>query len=799
MSDFFDLIQAPDNRRGLIRVMDTIVELCENVQDDFHLQFGLSSPVYEGLCDGLSLNEFDGIRLLKKKEMAKGWCEDRPLYALLFSYHRFQDSPGRAEFVALFLAQYYALANNRVGQIASSTKLDIRLKESCDRFRLLMQSCESMKPSKYIHYSPPEIACLLRQDRDMDTTLAEYQKSYMTQLAHFFAADWKETKGHFRVSPTSSLRAIGRGVAAHVLGDPDLLLHFGHGKKNDEKDGLAAGDTMLLPQIVEDCSMPARDAAQGPFLSNIGNAKKRSMIQQSYTRRVRRQYNRSPASISLVSGRDLALLFDALNSLSLQHYTVQGVPKSVIGMALYLSLILGKSIDELCGLSISSQPSLDGIYIDEKGDWWLSFGLASIVKRSSRPVESRRFEPVTNYVHWDCPKSVRRVVRQAHRSDLLGYKGALIPREYLQEVNQACRHWVERWARRQSANLSCQSIEAFLLMTTLADEEIDPTCLDFAFRTTSLVTRTTRHYSYYTLSCLASNLEKIWRTIHLRMDESDALPTDLLTWIPQSTESGIGSCFVPTLATQREMVACLQHPLRSKDKQVYRELVAMMRYHNAYAAYTSYLVLYATGYRAVYNPLPSLSMVLARYQLVVISDKDNSDYAHTRVVCLPTVLAEQLANYTRHLLALRTRLIALDPRLGRQLTEWLEQHVPNDTIATARQWFHDHKNAKDRPGPLFYFSEDTGDVNVVSPSWLKTQLPFSVPVNAGRHNLQSYLLEQQCPSELINFQLGHWLSGQAFLGDYSCFDYQSATQYLRPLLDKMLEERGWQSIPSLLR
>ncbi len=795
---FLALIQAPDDYRGFIRVMDAVVDIGEHGYGEFYCHFGFSSPVYHALCDTLNLPQFDSMRLLKKKAMGQGWCNERPLYALLFSYHRFQDSPGKAAFVAAFIEQYLALL--KINLTLSQGQLALRLKESCDKFRLLMQSCESLRPANYIYSSPLEIAALLREDRDLDSSLPEHQKSYMSQLAHFFAIDWREIKGHAGVHMLSGLRTRGRKRPSRILGDPDLLIHFGKPSDMDEREGFSPDDTIVLPETIEDTSMPQREVSQLPFVSNITSKQKKDVAQHTLTRRVRRQYNRSSVSIAVISPRDLSELFTGLENLSFRSGDVADVPKSVLAMSIYLSLVLGKSIDDLCELSISTNETVDGITIDKSGTWWLTFSFASPVRHSSRPIEKGRFEIVSDWVQWTCPKSIQSFIERAHKRKLKNYRGSLLPREAIRGIKEACQSWLSRWTRRKNVNANCQMIEDFLQLTVQAEEDIDPTTLDFAFRNTSLITRSTRHYSYYRFSELANNTERLWQSIYQKMERDKSFPADLLSWTPKQIEGGVGSSFLPTLETQSDMVAYLSERIIQQDKAVSRNLKTLLKYHNDYVTYTGYLILYSQGYRAVYNPLPTLAMVLPRYRLMVISDKDNSDYAHTRLVCLPTILEDQLTHYTRHLLGLRTHLIALDPMLGRQLSDWIDMHMPDNTVSAARHWFREHKNARNRPGPLFYFADNETSLQtkVISPKWLKAQLPFSVPVNAGRHNLRSYLLRHQVPTELINFQLGHWLIGQAYLGEYSCFDYQYATDTLIPILDEMLEERGWQSIPSLL-
>ncbi|HHQ4588656.1 TPA: hypothetical protein ACSP19_002045, partial [Aeromonas veronii] len=71
-----------------------------------------------------------------------------------------------------------------------------------------------------------------------------------------------------------------------------------------------------------------------------------------------------------------------------------------------------------------------------------------------------------------------------------------------------------------------------------------------------------------------------------------------------------------------------------------------------------------------------------------------------------------------------------------------------------------------------------------------------LPSNAGRHWLKSQLIERQIDPELIDWQMGHWMTGQAPLGYYSALSHVDVSRYLAPVIDQMLREVGWQALPS---
>ncbi|MGU5726872.1 hypothetical protein [Aeromonas caviae] len=62
--------------------------------------------------------------------------------------------------------------------------------------------------------------------------------------------------------------------------------------------------------------------------------------------------------------------------------------------------------------------------------------------------------------------------------------------------------------------------------------------------------------------------------------------------------------------------------------------------------------------------------------------------------------------------------------------------------------------------------------------------------------MKSQLIKRQVEPELIDWQMGHWMTGQTPLGYYSALSHVEASRYLAPILDEMLSEVGWQAIPS---
>lgn len=119
----------------------------------------------------------------------------------------------------------------------------------------------------------------------------------------------------------------------------------------------------------------------------------------------------------------------------------------------------------------------------------------------------------------------------------------------------------------------------------------------------------------------------------------------------EEDEIGVGSQFTPkTTAIKNWVSEAISKLNRFSAFDVSRRLENLIDYHNKYTTYTLILLINASGYRTVYSPLPSLDLLLTRYNALCISDKDSSKtFSHTRIVACPTVLKRQLKHYQEHI------------------------------------------------------------------------------------------------------------------------------------------------------
>lgn len=198
--------------------------------------------------------------------------------------------------------------------------------------------------------------------------------------------------------------------------------------------------------------------------------------------------------------------------------------------------------------------------------------------------------------------------------------------------------------------------------------------------------------------------------------------------------------------------------------------------HNDYTLYVAEMLGFASGYRAVRNPLDCLHQIDWQTGFCCISDKDDLDFYNARLVWLPKQVRQQLRHYQAHCQCLGERLILINPKLARKLLT--------------------HGETADSSVPFLFLMKPNGRLLKLTPEEIKHQLSdiFKVPCNANRSYLRNRLREMGCSGEIVNYFLGHWENGQEPFGLYatlSPMDYQAE---IEPRLTQLLADDGWRCI-----
>ena len=175
-----------------------------------------------------------------------------------------------------------------------------------------------------------------------------------------------------------------------------------------------------------------------------------------------------------------------------------------------------------------------------------------------------------------------------------------------------------------------------------------------------------------------------------------------------------------------------------------------------------------------------------------MSDKDDSTGFNSRIVPMASVVADQLELYCRHRQALASRLLLLAPDFAIAMIRGDQRDARIDYAASPAARLVRFISVRrqrlvasavggarllDRMGPAF--------------AW------FRLPSNCNRHYLRSRLLADGCPVEHLDYFMGHWSRGREPLGSFASLPLRTYLDDVRPRLEQVLEDDGWQTVAGL--
>lgn len=198
--------------------------------------------------------------------------------------------------------------------------------------------------------------------------------------------------------------------------------------------------------------------------------------------------------------------------------------------------------------------------------------------------------------------------------------------------------------------------------------------------------------------------------------------------------------------------------------------------HNDYTLYVAELLGFASGYRAVQNPLACIDQIDWQTGFCCISDKDDLDYYNARLVWLPELVRQQLRHYQTHCQHLGERLMLINPSLAKKLLY--------------------HGDAMNYAIPFLFLMKPNGRLLKLTPDEIKKRLSdlFRVPCNVNRSYLRNRLREMGGSGEIVNYFLGHWENGEEPFGVYASLSPIDYRNEIAPRLNTLLAEDGWRCI-----
>jgi len=238
-------------------------------------------------------------------------------------------------------------------------------------------------------------------------------------------------------------------------------------------------------------------------------------------------------------------------------------------------------------------------------------------------------------------------------------------------------------------------------------------------------------------------------------------------------EEYIGSPFVPKRSSVQNLVSNLLAGIKKTNAGDFRDKPALAHYHML--RYTVFMVAFATGFRAVKEPIILMNEIDLQTGFAVISDKDSEDWYNSRLVWLPQVCIQQLKYFWEHATRIFSTIHNLDPKASN-----LQSKRNRDFTIQAVQ-----------------FINSKGKITTAGPKILAKSVEYFFPlkINSGRHYLRSNLLSRSCPIEIIDAFMGHGERGEEAFGCFSGLSPHEYSEILSEYLVPILDEDGWLALP----
>lgn len=177
--------------------------------------------------------------------------------------------------------------------------------------------------------------------------------------------------------------------------------------------------------------------------------------------------------------------------------------------------------------------------------------------------------------------------------------------------------------------------------------------------------------------------------------------------------------------------------------------------HNALVCYVVEMFAVCVAMRGIYSPLQVLEQVDLMSCYTFVADKG---LEKGRLVHLPTTAVTQMALFECYL-------------------KLLPKYLPNAPLDL----------------PCFFVTEE-GKVEVVGPATILKHLGDWLPAaNAARHLVYTYLQRHASP-DVRDAMFGHFWYGESPFGHWSSFRYAWLEDEVRPLIESLLDELGFEPI-----
>lgn len=196
----------------------------------------------------------------------------------------------------------------------------------------------------------------------------------------------------------------------------------------------------------------------------------------------------------------------------------------------------------------------------------------------------------------------------------------------------------------------------------------------------------------------------------------------------------------------------------------------LIEFHNLLTYYTLRLFQFSSGYRAVNDPIEDISLIDEQTGFISISDKDDDNFRHSRIVQLPLRCLEQLQAYKLHL-------------------NNLSRYLSNPALLNHLDLVFTHAD-QTKFGFLFYLDEAQNPKRAKVDE-MQQYAKHHLPNNIYRHFLRTELQSEGVSPELISYFLGHWEIGEEPFQKFSTISPMSFALEISKVVQALAVKMGW--------
>lgn len=392
-----------------------------------------------------------------------------------------------------------------------------------------------------------------------------------------------------------------------------------------------------------------------------------------------------------------------------------------------------------------------GLLYEQNAWFWVSTPYQSKVKK---PALNLQVMPTSKYLILDLPLPVQNLLQQT------GMSFFNLDAEY---AGDNIKQLLSKTNKNKHTRLTIDRVSNFLLNAIQHCERADITTAMMITGREAYTGTVPAHYTQQQINRLNIIYTNFWESV-LGHTQPPSLQRHDINNIT-------GSVFAPQRDCLITLVEQLYKALEDSMCTLKSSPQDLLPLHNNFTRYVAIMVAYATGIRAVTNPIPRFSDIDYDTGLFVLRDKDSEDGYHTRLMWCAPMCAEQLQLYWQHINKVVHKIGSGRPDFYSGLT-------------------YDHNGESE----VFFIQADKTPVSV-TPQLLHAfnGLPcsFNLPDNAHRHYLRSTLLERNCPPEVLNAYMGHWSVGEEPWGKYSSLSAYNYRKHLAKHIPIMLNDLGF--------